>query len=277
MRKYFKDEETKKIKLSEYLKMPKSEFKYYVCEEKYKEPRIKYIIDILGDVELDKDTYISFMREFDCCGGRYDVRTKKETIKGIYSFLQKYPFLSADTIELIWFRYIHDLFEIFNLKDKLGVFFEQYGKTEKALKEYFDYVDKIADEFDKQFYEEADKLSTICEGYDSSLIEHLQGVIKRQHISVEDILSSLPSKELIYKDKTQLMEIMTQTRIYCGACHPISYQMIESLATGKGVDSYLEQPKYLINGTTTIDTTFTKQEFLDSIQKEKVKKLEKNR
>ena len=52
-----------------------------------------------------------------------------------------------------------------------------------------------------------------------------------------------------------------------GCCHPISYQMIESLAVGDGLDCYPEQPAYLINGTRTIETTFTKQEFLDSIQK----------
>ena len=51
--------------------------------------------------------------------------------------------------------------------------------------------------------------------------------------------------------------------------------MIESLATDEGLDYYPEQPQYLICGTSKIDATFTKQEFLDSIQKAKVKKLEK--
>ena len=80
--------------------------------------------------------------------------------------------------------------------------------------------------------------------------------------------------DLIDKDKEQLMEIIRETRIYFGVCYPISYQMIESLATGKGLDCYPEQPKYWINHQRTIDTTFTKQEFLDSIEKVKVKKLE---
>ena len=56
--------------------------------------------------------------------------------------------------------------------------------------------------------------------------------------------------------------------------------MTKSLATGKSLDSYPEQPKYIINKTITIDTTFTKQEFLDSIKKrnkkaEQPKKLTK--
>ena len=32
MSKYFKQEETKKVKLSDYLKMDESEFKYFLCE-----------------------------------------------------------------------------------------------------------------------------------------------------------------------------------------------------------------------------------------------------
>ena len=77
----------------------------------------------------------------------------------------------------------------------------------------------------------------------------------------------LPSKELLEKDRQQLIDISTQTRIFMGVCQPISYQMIESLAIGKGLDHYPEQPAYLINGTRKIETTFTKQEFLDSIKK----------
>ena len=80
---------------------------------------------------------------------------------------------------------------------------------------------------------------------------------------------------LIDKDTKQLHGIIERTRIFFGACHPISYQMIESLATDEGLDYYPEQPQYLICGTSKIDATFTKQEFLDSIQKAKVKKLEK--
>ena len=106
MKKYFRDEETKKLKLSEYLKLDESEFKYYLCDEKYRGPRTKYIMEIIGDVEFDEETYKLFLSEFQCCGGRYDVRTKRETIKGIYDLSQKYPFLSADALDEIWFVYI---------------------------------------------------------------------------------------------------------------------------------------------------------------------------
>ena len=275
MSKYFKEEELKKLKLSEYSKMCKSDFQYYVCDEKYRKSRAEYIISIIGDVELDEDTYRLFMGQFDSCGGRYDVRTKRETIKGIYEILQKYPFLSAASLDQIWCVYIHDLFEAYDLIDELGKYFERYGKTEEALDKYLSYVDEIAKEYDKQFHKEAAKLSEYCEDYAQDLIRYLQMIIKEQRVSLDSIISSLPSRELIDKDKKQLGKIMQQTRIFFGACYPISYQMIESLATGEGLDDYPEQPQYLICGTTRIDTTFTKQEFIDSIQKTKVKKLEK--
>ena len=275
MSKYFKEEEVKKFKLSEYSKMSQSQFKYHVCDEEYRGARTEYIMDVIGDVELDEDTYRLFMGKFSCSGGRYDVRIKRETIKGIYEILQKYPFLTAASLDQIWFVYIQDQFEIYDLKDELGKYFERYGKTEEALEKYLRYVDEIAKEYDKQFHKDAAKLSEYCEDYDQDLIEYLQTIIKRQHVSLEHIVSSLPSKELIDKDKKQLGEIIQQTRIFFGACYPISYQMIESLVTDEGLEYYPEQPQYLICGTRKIDATFTKQEFLDSIQKEKVTKLEK--
>ena len=54
-----------------------------------------------------------------------------------------------------------------------------------------------------------------------------------------------------------------------GMCNPISYQMIERLATGEGLDDYPEKLHYIINSSREIEVTFTKQEFLDSIKKAK--------
>lgn len=273
---YFKEGDVKKLRLSEYLKMKRSEFKYYICEDIIRKARTKYILDIISDVELDEDTYSLFIGQFDCYGGRYAVRTKRETIKAIYDISQKYPFLTADSLEQIWPVYIHDQFEEYDLVDELDKYFKRYGKTEEALEKYLDYVDEIAKEYDKQFQMDAAKLCEYCEGYDQDLIRHLQFIIKKQHISLDKIISCLPSKELIEEDQKQLSEIIRETRIFFGTCYPISYQMIESLATGIGLDDYKEQPQYLICGTTRIDTTFTKQEFLDSI-KERKEKIEKQK
>ena len=271
MRKYFKEEETKKIKLSKYLKFKENDFKYNVCDEEYRASRTKYVIGIIGDVELDEDTYRLYMTQFQWLGGRYEVRTERETIKGIYELSQKYPFLSVDALDEIWGIYIQDQFEEYSLAEVLGKYFQRYGMTDEAFCKYIDYVDSTAKEFDKKFVTEASKLEMYRECYDSDLIKYLQRIIKFQHITADKIISSLPSSELIEKDKQQLRQIIEETRIYFGACDPISYQMIESLATDKSLEYYPEQPQYVICGTHRIDTTFTKQEFLESIKKEKSK------
>lgn len=265
MKSCFKEEAIKKIKLSKYLKMSKP----FSGDEERRKARTEYIMDIIGDVEMDLDTYELFIQQFQRFGGRYDVRTTKETIKGIYEISQTYPFLSATALDEIWFVYIHDQFQECKLDDALGKFFKRYGKTEDAFEKYLEYVDEVAKEYDSQFEQETIKLQESCKDYDEPLIKHLQYVIKSQHIRADKIIECLPSKELIQKDRSQLSEIIRGTRIFFGACDPISYQMIESLATGGGLDYYPDQPKYSATGVGTIEATFTKKEFLESIKKRK--------
>ena len=264
---YFKKEEMEKHKLSEYLEYQDSDFKYLLCDKGRRIPRTKYLIEILGDVEMDKETYKLFIGQFQSFGGRYDVRTKPETIKGIYDISQKYPFLAKDALDEIWFVYIQDQFEEYALDEMLGKYFELHGKTDDALHAYLDFVDRKAKEYDAMFEEDAESLDKYIEEYGLDFIKHLKYIVKSQHIKASEIEKALPEKELVDKDRQQLIDISTQTRIFMGACYPISYQMIESLATKEGLDYYPEQPAYLINGTRKIETTFTKQEFLDSIQR----------
>lgn len=274
MGKYFKKEELKKCKLSEYLKMSEKDFKYPPCEEKYRKARTEYYIEILGDVELDDDMYATFMHEFDILGGRYDVRVTKETIKGIYEISQMYPFLTGRGLELFWSIYIYDLFKKYDLSNKFQDYIDHYGKKEKALSEYLEYVRTVADKYDKVFYEEAKKVSKYCKECDHNLISFLKQLIKEQHIPFEKVKSCMPSKELIKKDEQQLKELVKKYRIYFGSSYPISYQMIEKLVTEQGLDSFPEQPKYFVCGTEKIDATFTKQEFLMSVEGSKEQKLE---
>ena len=101
MSKYFKEETLHKFKLSEYLEKDESEFKGCLFTEEPRIARTKYIMEILGDISLDKPTYELFIKQFQCFGGRYDVRTKPDTIKGIYEIQEKYPFLTADALDEI--------------------------------------------------------------------------------------------------------------------------------------------------------------------------------
>ena len=150
MKKCFKEEETQKLKLSEYLTYKDSDFKYLICDEGKRIPRTKYIIETLGDVEMDMDTYKLFIGQFQSLGGRYDVRTKPETIKGIYDISQKYQFLSADALEEIWFVYIHDQFEEYaldentELKNSINHYAEKTGITfdavERNIRTYMNHI-----------------------------------------------------------------------------------------------------------------------------------------
>ena len=96
---YFKKEVSEKHRLSEYLEYNDEDFKFLRCDKGRRTPRTKYIMEILGDVEMDEETYKLFIGQFQSFGGRYDVRTKKETIKGIYDISTKYPSLAEDALE----------------------------------------------------------------------------------------------------------------------------------------------------------------------------------
>lgn len=95
MSKFFKEELKKEYPLSEFLVKEPEEFKGCIFTEEARQCRTKYIKEILGDISLDADTYKLFITQFQCFGGRYDVRTSKETIKGIYDISKRYPQLTA--------------------------------------------------------------------------------------------------------------------------------------------------------------------------------------
>lgn len=278
MSKYFKEENLQKFKLSEYLEKDESEFKGCLFTEEPRIARTKYIMETLGDISLDKPTYELFISQFQSFGGRYDVRTKQDTIKGIFEIQERYPSLSKDAIDEIWFVYIKDLFDTYSLVDVLQKYIDIHGQTDDALESFIDYVNRKADEFNIKFEDAAKELESYKEEYDEDLVKHLQYIIKSQHIDIEDVKKSLPSRELIKKDREQLNEIARSTRIFMGMCNPISYQMIECLATGEGVDSYPDTLHYIINSSRKIEATFTKQEFLESVKKTndiEIKKLKK--
>ncbi len=268
MSKFFKEEPVTTFPLSEYLIKDKDEFKGCIFDEESRQRRTKYIMSILGDISLEKDTYELFMRQFQSFGGKYDVRTKKETIKGMYDISKRYPKLTSSALEEIWFTYIKDLFEEYALTDMLEKYLDIHGQTDDAIKAYLDFVETKAVEFEKTFKEASKELECYKEEYGERVVSHLQHIMQRQHISLEQIIASLPSSELIKKDQEQLSELSKKTRIYMGVCLPLSQQMIESLATGESLDYYPEQPSYVINGTSKVDATFTKQQFLDSVQKQ---------
>ena len=72
MEKYFKTGQEKKYKLSEYLKLPYKMLNCTIVSKESVIARTKYFMEILGDAELDIETYVVFLMQFQSFGGKYD-------------------------------------------------------------------------------------------------------------------------------------------------------------------------------------------------------------
>ncbi len=257
--------------LKEEFKEEKSLSKYLEVADEQKTRELKYLIEVLGDVTLDEDMMDLFHRQFHCFGGRYSVRVKPDTIKGIYSYTRKFKDLTKSAIDEIWFRYIKDLHEEYDMPDVLEKYFEVFGKTDEGFELFIDYVDKKADEQQTRYKEEAKELDELTEEYGERFTSHLKSLVTSEHFKVEEIKKYLPSAELIKKDEQHILDISTKTRIFFGCCEPVSYTMFDILLEDKTLDTYTETPTYYISTGRSEQATFTKTEFLESIKKQKIK------
>lgn len=257
--------------LKEKFKEEKSLSKYLEVADDQKKRELRYLIEVLTDVELDEDMMDLFHRQFHCFGGRYSVRVKPETIKGIYGITRKFPELTKSAIDEIWFRYITDLYEEYDMTDILDKYFEVFGKTDEAFELFIDYVDKKADEQQERYKEEAKELDELKEEYGERFTDHLKSLVIREHFKTEDIKKYLPSADLIKKDEKHICDLSARTRIFFGCCEPVSYTMFDILLEEKTLETYTETPTYYISTGRSEQATFTKTEFLESIEKQKIK------
>lgn len=261
MSKYFKTKEQEEKLLSEYWKIS--------TEPEKKE--ISYLIDILGDIALDEDMMDLFHKQFHRFGGKYSVRTKPETFQGIYDFTRKFPELSSNAIDEVWFRYIRDLFEEYDIPETLVKYFEVFGRDDETFELFIDYVDKKSDKHQKQYEEEVKQLDELKDEYSDQFITHLKSLVTREHISSSEIKKYLPAPELIQKDEQHILDLSRQTRIFFGCCKPVSYTMFDILVEEKTLDTFTETPTYYISTGRQEQATFTKTEFLESIKKDKIR------
>lgn len=140
--KYFTKEVKEKFLLSDYLKMNDEMFKKEIFKESERLARTKYLIEMLGDVCLDMDAYKLFIRQFQSFGGPYSVLVDKDTIIGIYGIYEMYPFLTEEALRNIWFLYIRDLFEEYELSSILEIFIKTYGMKDETFEKYLSYIKK---------------------------------------------------------------------------------------------------------------------------------------
>lgn len=223
---------------------------------------IKYLISILGDISLDEKMFSLFIQKFHSFGGKYDVRTKKDTIKGIYEFISEFPFLSSRDIEEMWFIYIDDLFKEYHMKEVFKKYISIFGESEETVKMFISYVESKSIILDKKYKEESLLLDSLKDEYSESFISHLKYLIIRKHYHYEDIIKYLPSSELVKKDEEMLASLSQRTRIYFGCCRPISYSLLEELLEYGSLDSVSEELYYYVSTGEKVLASFSKSEYL---------------
>ncbi len=271
MSEYFKEQ--KMIKLSQYLMSGVS---------KETERLIKYLMSILGDVEVSTD-YMDCYIQLTTCGTitRYDVTMEEDTIKGVYDLCKKYPQFSFSAIYSLALSYIKDLFEGYKLDTVLDEYVKKYGQTDEMFDSFMEYTDRKADELQKEYEEEAKKLDKYIPEYymldinkSYQYITVLKSAVVRRHIPVDSIISSLASSELVKKDARHLNDLAYKHRIYFSVGYPVSYLMTIAHAKGGDLKEYGQRPIYYITGRKAQEeATFTTQEFIDSIKETKKKTL----
>ena len=124
---------------------------------------------------------------------------------------------------------------------------------------------------------ELEKFDSLKGIYSKRYIELLKAISEQKGISYEDIYSKLPSGDLVKKDE-DFINSYPVARVLMGIADPASYVLTTFYIIDKIPEDYPEQPKYYISiSEGSVSAPFTKQEFIDSIQKERVKKIEKIR
>lgn len=267
MKKYFKEEKVKEKLLSDYLKEDFKHFESCFVKEEDRRKRTEYLISILGDVLITEDFYQLFLMQFQRFGGRYDVRTRRETIKDIYEITKKYPLLSKIAIDELWSSYIRDLFEEYQMTTILDKYIAIFGQEDEAFELFLDYVEKKAEQHQQIYIQESMQTLELEDEYSERFLTHVKSLINRQHYKYDEIRKYLPSSDLIKVDEQQIDDIAVKTRIYFGCCQPVSYTMFDILLGEKTLDMYPEEVKYYVSSGKEVQATFTKTDFLESIKK----------
>lgn len=271
MSKFF--EELRTTTISGYIDFEKQSAEY---NKGQKIELARLLRNVIGDVKLPRKIIEILIRQYNISGGKYDVRTNPETLKGVYNIYSKFPNLSAKAIDELISRYIDDLFEEYSLVSILEDIINVNGQTDDSFEKFLEIVDKASTEHDKKFIEQAKLLDQYSDEYKEvncsiNYVEYLKTLVIREHIPVEKLIKSMADKDLIIKDADYLAKISRQSRIYMGVCLPSSYTMTR-LAAKDELSSVEEQPTYHISTTgTDIPAPFTKSQFIESIKKQQQK------
>lgn len=114
------------------------------------------------------------------------------------------------------------------------------------------------------------KFESLKEKYSDKYVELLKAISKQSKIKVEDIISKLPSSDLVKKDE-EFIATYPIARVLMGIAAPASYVLTYYFLTDKIPSDYKDQPMYYISKSEgSVPAPFTKQEFIDSTKKNKM-------
>ena len=271
--KYFQEKKEEEIFLSTYKKELVRKIKgEHIKQDEIDLARVDYLISLFGDIELEESLIKEFVRLFSIYGGRYSVRTSEETLTDLLQIKQEIPALSTRAISELSSLYIRDLFEEYHLKLLLHALIESSGKDDKTFELFLDYVDEKGKEQQRRYDESAEELKEeiLSLEYVEQYADYLSHLVRRKHISKEEILKHLPDKELVLTDLLHLIGISKRTRIYLGMGEPISFTLTEEIIKDEELSKLPEDLFYHAEvGTFSKDypATFTKSEFIESTKK----------
>ncbi len=114
------------------------------------------------------------------------------------------------------------------------------------------------------------KFESLKEEYSDKYVELLKAISKQSKIKIEDIISKLPSSDLVKKDE-EFIATYPIARVLMGIADPASYVLTYYFLTDKIPSDYKDQPMYYISKSEgSVPAPFTKQEFIDSTKKNKM-------
>ena len=125
------------------------------------------------------------------------------------------------------------------------------------------------DELDiKKFY-------SLSESYSKDYIDFLIAIAKKYQKSYIEISTKLPTGELVKKDE-HFIDTYPISRVLLGIDDPATYVLTYFHILDKIPEDYPEQPIYYISRSEgCVKAPFTKQDFLDSLEQAKEKKIRK--
>lgn len=230
---------------------------------------LEKLYEVLGDVVMPLGYFKTFLYAGHCHykGRKYQLETSM--ITDIYDIIIKYEDMPITIIDCLISHYDAEVFREYAAKEYVHYLISKYKYSDEVTKKYYQFMDKHKKLLTELYKQEREKLEVYKYIYGDKFIQRIQDIISDYHVKADDVIKLLPSKEFI--DKSGVMTPQGYTilsgedlvvRILLGWVDIDKFSDDEYIVLGPSYDEY-------------VLTSFTKKEYLDDLERIKVKKLEK--